>query len=79
MTKSPYEIRLELLQLATTVLTNRMVPNPRNTTERIAYEPTTEEIMDEAKKLNMFITHSKCVCNDCKCNPCKCTDGKCDC
>ena len=75
MSKSPYEIRLELLQLATTVLSNRMVPNPRNTTERIAYEPTTEEIMKEADKLNMFVTESCCVCNVCKCNPCDCASG----
>lgn len=75
MSKTPYEIRLELLQLATTVLSNRLVLDPLNTIRRMNYEPPFNEIMTEAQKLNMFVTDSCCICKDCDCNPCECVDG----
>ena len=73
MSKSPYEIRLELLQLASSVLTNRTVYNVGN--ELTNYEPTFEEIMKEAEKLNMFVSVGLCECEKCDCNPCTCLDG----
>ena len=54
--KTPYEIRLELLQLAQLVLQNQH--NGRNigssTTEKTS--PTTEDIIAEAEKMNTFIS-----------------------
>lgn len=51
--KSPYEIRLELLQLANTILTARYTAAPANT----SHPPTSEEIIEEAKKLNVFVSN----------------------
>ena len=52
--KTPYEIRLELLQLAQTILdahhkatASPMLPNSA---------PTSEEIIAEAEKLNAFVS-----------------------
>ncbi len=77
MSKTPYEIRLELLQLAASVLTNRTKYNDGN--ELTNYEPTFEEIMKESEKLNMFVTVGLCECKKCECNPCECIDGDCGC
>jgi len=74
MSKTPYEIRLELLQLVATTLSNRIVIGigiqPAN------YEPSMEEIMSEANKLNLFVSEGLCECPDCTCNPCTCTSCK---
>ena len=54
--KTPYEIRLELLQLAFEVLAAKHqasgVSNGNNTTT----SPTTEEVIAEAEKMNGFIS-----------------------
>jgi hypothetical protein len=54
--KTPYEIRLELLQLAFGVLTAKHsalgVSNGNNTTT----SPTIEEVIAEAEKMNGFIS-----------------------
>lgn len=54
--KTPYEIRLELLQLAQLILHNKHaalgVDNGNNTVT----SPTTAEIIAEANKLNEFIS-----------------------
>jgi hypothetical protein len=54
--KTPYEIRLELLQLAFEVLMARHnaagVINGNNVTT----SPTTEEVITEADKMNAFIS-----------------------
>ena len=52
--KTPYEIRLELLQLAFEVLVKKhkaeVAPSAPSTS------PTTEEIIAEAEKMNSFIS-----------------------
>ncbi len=52
--KTPYEIRLDLLQLAFEVLSlqhaAKAAPGPLNTA------PTTEEVIAEADKMNVFIS-----------------------
>lgn len=54
--KTPYEIRLELLQLAQVILNEKHkaigVENGNNQTTA----PTTEEIIAEANKMNAFIS-----------------------
>ena len=54
--KTPYEIRLELLQLAREILqaqhNARGVANGNN----VDTAPTTEEVMEEAEKLNTFVS-----------------------
>lgn len=54
--KTPYEIRLDLLQLAFDILSAKHaaagVMNANNTTT----SPTTEEILAEAEKMNAFIS-----------------------
>jgi len=54
--KTPYEIRLELLQLAQNILhaqhNARGVLNGNN----VSTAPTTEEVMAEAEKLNGFVS-----------------------
>jgi hypothetical protein len=56
--KTPYEIRLELLQLAQIILNEKHkavgVANGDNQTTA----PTTEEVMAEAEKMNAFISKS---------------------
>lgn len=56
MTKSPYEIRLELLQLAQLILHNKHVAKGVENGDNITTAPTTEEIIAEADKLNAFIS-----------------------
>jgi hypothetical protein len=54
--KTPYEIRLDLLQLAFDVLVHKHqaagVANGNNVTTA----PTTEEVIAEAEKMNAFIS-----------------------
>ena len=52
--KTPYEIRLELLQLAQTILANQH--SARANGAAIKTSPTTEEIVAEAEKLNAFVS-----------------------
>ena len=57
--KTPYEIRLDLLQLAFDILTAKHaaagVKNANNTTT----SPTTEEVIAEAEKMNGFISKAE--------------------
>jgi hypothetical protein len=52
--KTPYEIRLELLQLAQIILQNKYEADPRTNTAKSA--PTTAEIVAEAETLNAFVS-----------------------
>jgi len=49
MSKTPYEIRLELLQEARLILQARA--------NKPEYMPTAEEVIKEAEKLNSFISN----------------------
>jgi hypothetical protein len=57
--KSPYEIRLDLLQLAFNILKEKQVVSTGNTGGDIAAAPTSEEVIIEATKLNEFVSVSK--------------------
>lgn len=48
--KTPYEIRLELLELARIILQNR--------SHHHSNAPTTEEVIAEAEKMNVFVSNS---------------------
>ena len=52
--KTPYEIRLELLQLAQIILHNKYEADSRHESMKVA--PTSEEIIAEAEKLNAFVS-----------------------
>jgi hypothetical protein len=54
--KTPYEIRLDLLQLSFDILSNkhRVVDTARDNVE--VYAPTTEDVIAEAEKMNLFIS-----------------------
>jgi hypothetical protein len=52
--RTPYELRLELLQLAFEVLTKKHAA--ASTDSKINTSPTTEEIITEADKMNVFIS-----------------------
>lgn len=52
--KTPYEIRLELLQLAQLILENQHQARTVNSADKTS--PTTEEIIAEADKLNAFVS-----------------------
>ena len=52
--KTPYEIRLEILQLAQMILENQHIAKGVLTAGKTS--PTTEEIMIEAEKLNGFVS-----------------------
>lgn len=55
--RSPYEIRLELLQLAQIILNERhKAIGVLHHTGRATTSPTTEEIIAEADKLNTFVS-----------------------
>lgn len=56
MPKTPYEIRLELLQLAQLVLHEKHKAKGISNGNNTATSPTTEEIIVEAEKLNSFIS-----------------------
>lgn len=51
--KTPYEIRLELLQLAQTILDTK---HKATAAEKPLTAPTTEDIIAEAEKLNAFVS-----------------------
>jgi ribosomal protein L9 len=53
--KTPYEIRLELLQLAQVILSER---HKAENGGKLFSAPTTEEIIAEADKMNEFISKS---------------------
>jgi len=53
--KTPYEIRLELLQLAQVILHEKHKAKGVVNADNITTAPTTEEIILEAEKLNAFI------------------------
>lgn len=52
--KTPYEIRLELLQLSQLILENQH--QAKAVTSAGKTSPTTEEIIAEAEKLNAFVS-----------------------
>ena len=54
--KTPYEIRLELLQLAQTILHEKHKAKGVENGNNVTTAPTTEEIIAEAEKLNAFIS-----------------------
>jgi len=55
--KTPYEIRLELLQLAFEVLSSKyQAEASKNSSGKIERSPTTEEVIAEAEKMNLFIS-----------------------
>jgi hypothetical protein len=57
--KTPYEIRLELLQLAQLILNGKHAANAaaaNSTRPAATTAPTTEEIITEAEKMNAFIS-----------------------
>lgn len=54
--KTPYEIRLELLQLAQVVLNEKHKANGVSNGNNQDTFPTTEEIIAEAEKMNGFIS-----------------------
>jgi len=55
--KTPYEIRLELLQLAFDILSNK---HKVSTQDGVIppYAPTTEDVIAEAEKMNSFISRA---------------------
>ena len=56
VSKTPYEIRLELLQLAQVILNEKhKAAGVRNADNQIT-APTTEEVIAEADKMNSFIS-----------------------
>lgn len=57
--KTPYEIRLELLQLSYTILLNKHnVSAAPGTDAQPVLAPTSEEVITEAEKLNTFVSKS---------------------
>jgi len=81
MSKSPYEIRLDLLEMSIGILTQQAetmntekLTNAEKDGSSISLTnmPTTEQIMVEAKKMNVFVSDGVCECADCDCNPCEC-------
>ena len=54
--KTPYEIRLELLQLAQLILSEKHKAIGVKNSDNIETSPTTEEIIIEAEKMNGFIS-----------------------
>jgi hypothetical protein len=54
--KTPYEIRLDLLQLAFDVLSAKHVADGVKNGSNVTTSPTTEEIIAEAEKMNGFIS-----------------------
>ena len=55
--KTPYEIRLELLQLAFDILVKKHEAiGTESTGGKIMTSPSTEEVIAEAEKMNSFIS-----------------------
>lgn len=57
--KTPYEIRLDLLQLAQTILENQHSAAAVLTAGKTS--PTTEAVIAEAEKLNTFVSKANAV------------------
>ena len=57
--KSPFELRADLLKLAYDMLLSQHAARAAaDGTERVETAPTSEEVIDEARKLNEFISRS---------------------
>lgn len=54
--KTPYEIRLELLQLSFEILRNKQPLADSSKLDKEVLSPTTEEVIAEAEKLNTFVS-----------------------
>lgn len=54
--RTPYEIRLELLQLAFDVLSAKHAAIGVESGNNITTSPTTEEVIVEAEKMNAFVS-----------------------
>ena len=54
--KTPYEIRLELLQLAFGVCSAKHTALGVQNGNNVTTSPTTEEVIAEAEKMNIFIS-----------------------
>lgn len=54
--KTPYEIRLELLQLAQIILSAKHLAIHGGHPDHVGTYPTTEDIIAEADKLNSFVS-----------------------
>lgn len=54
--KTPYEIRLELLQLAFDVLTAKHQAIGVENGNNVTTSPTTEDVIAEADKMNAFVS-----------------------
>ena len=54
--KTPYEIRLDLLQLAFDILVQKHQANGVKNGSNVTTSPTTEEVIAEAEKMNGFIS-----------------------
>jgi hypothetical protein len=54
--KTPYEIRLELLQLAQTILHAQHNAKGVQNGNNVTTAPTAEEVIAEAEKLNQFVS-----------------------
>lgn len=54
--RTPYEIRLELLQLAFDVLKEKHQASGVKNGNNVTTSPTTEEVIAEAEKMNQFIS-----------------------
>lgn len=65
--KTPYEIRLELLQLAQKILSDSHAATAAKAAETnggsvlVSTSPTSEEIIAEANKLNEFVSKANVV------------------
>ena len=57
--KTPYEIRADLLNLAQRICYDKAVAMSAEAgCETVQLFPTTEEIVEEAEKLNTFVSHN---------------------
>lgn len=54
--KTPYEIRLDLLQLAFDILKTEHIAAGVKNGNNVSTSPTTEQVIAEAEKMNMFIS-----------------------
>lgn len=54
--KTPYEIRLDLLQLAFDVLVQKHQAAGVQNGNNVTTSPTTEEVIAEAEKMNVFVS-----------------------
>jgi hypothetical protein len=55
--KSPYEIRADLLQLSFEILLQKHIANgAANASGPTTTSPTTDEVIEEAEKLNKFVS-----------------------